>query len=334
MTEELTEWCMGLPLTQRRELDEAERQKLQRQVNFLHGCGIGLLLLYPALAAFVCIVAWATSMSVEETKAALVVGGILVSVVILPVLLLSVRDILHRRRALLSDLSAQSVKRFAGVFTPGAGGEDFAKKLRRACFAPDKTTGEWSIEVLAASGRVWRVQDQPVKAWMNAPIMELARTPEMASIAAQWLQPVPLPTPDKVMGGQREMSPAEREELRRYARRLWLRPLPVAIGLTLWAGIPLSLQLFSHHAANRKSSVPFSILVGLAALTDAQFVTALRLSRRMQRDGQIGRVAIVRVEHSDPARPAGPVIEILPLARREWTRAGQPASWRMSDAPR
>ena len=273
------------------------------------------------------------ALSVDETKGALVVGGILLGVVIGPFLLLGVRDIVQRRKALLSDLSAQSVKRFAGVFTPGTGGEAFRQRLPRPQFAPDQTTGEWSIEVLAASGRVWRVQDQPVKMWMMVPIVQVAQTPEMASIAAQWLQPVARSEQGTLLSGRRDLSPGERDELRRFARRLWLRPLPAALGLSLWLGALLGLMLSQGRLPPTiDGRVHLAFLALLTVVSDALLASALRTARRMCQDAHAGQVIIVQVEQVAEGREPSDVVEVLPLAGRQWTAAGRPAAWRMSDA--
>jgi hypothetical protein len=339
------EWCAGMPLAMRRPLDEGERRRLGDEARRLRWRGWGVVLLYPVLAAAFALAAARSHEFSPLSQGILAVGAILLFALCLPVQILVARDAFARSRGLSQDRRCGFIKRYAGELDARAGADQTLLLLRRARLIPADSSGEWSIEVLPASRRVWRVRDRSVAGWIVARAVEVADTPEVAAIAAQWLEPAGRIGNATLLGGQRELSGAEREELCRYARRLWLRPLPWAIGLTLWLSMPVAVLIVEGNLHSRGDWIRFALLALATLWMDAAFLRGLWVAGRLRRDAAAGHVMILRPEPGGPPPPegeawppatgaAGPdaeepvTLEVLPFSHWLWTEDSRPASWR------
>jgi hypothetical protein len=175
---------------------------------------------------------------------------------------------------------------------------------------------------------------------------EVAEPPPVAAVAAQWLEPVAHSEEGTLLGGQRELSQAEREELRRFARRLWRHPLPWAVGFTLWLSMPVALLVFGGDPEGKVEGFQLAILAAVTLWIDFHWLRALWISRRLQQDAREGQVLIFRA-HPGPApvpsegelsksddpleEESGLVpvtVEVLPRSQWCWTEDGRPAVWR------
>ncbi|HET9471347.1 MAG TPA: hypothetical protein VFO24_09605, partial [Usitatibacter sp.] len=152
-----------------------------------------------------------------------------------------------------------------------------------------------------------RVMGQPVRRWIVAPTTEVASSPPGAAIAAQWLEPIAHNDAATLLRGQRELSTAEREELRRFARRLWRRPLPFAIGFTLYFFVPLATLLQEGLRESRADGFLFLLMAWVTLRIDTAFARALWHARRLEQDAREGRIVILR---TDPITP--PVTDEAP----------------------
>lgn len=339
------EWCSGLPLVHRRSLSEAERERIRREAGVLRRRGCRDVILFLASFSVVLVIAPQTDRGAQPAQNVLTVGFVLWILVGLPVTLLLARDSFTRGRQLRRDLRHGTVKRFAGA-SPLV--DDTFRRLWRAHLAPDQQGDEWTLEVLPASGRVWRAMDLPVPFWMVVQTVEVAEPPPFAEIASQWLSPIEQEGEATLMIGQRELSREEREEMCRYSRRLWQGLLPLATCLTLWLSVPVTLMIGNGsihiHPLNRLRLVFLAICT---AAVDYELVSALRLAHRMRRDESDGRVVIVRIVkdssraclHDAGAGDAAKqqdgeekrdVAEVLPMSRRLWTENGRPSAWRLT----
>src|SRR5205814_7331358 len=119
-----------------------------------------------------------------------------------------------------------------------------------------------------------------------------AAGPRGAAVAAGWLERVARSDGATVLAGARELSDAERDEIRRVARRLWRRPLPYAIGLTLWLAIPLTFLLLGHRFTADLERARFAFLAVITLAVDLRFFSSLRSARLLERDAGAGRVMI------------------------------------------
>lgn len=335
MSPTVNEWCAGMPLVEKRPFSSEERERLEREAKRLRRQGWFVVWLYPVLVAFFALIATQgdTSSSLVQT---ILTGGAILLFLGLPLIILIARDSFRRSRGLFGDLKAEYIKRFVGPPVADSGeNETLHTLLRRRMLSAD--AAEWNLELLPASGRLWRIMDRPVAKWITVETVEIAETPEFASLAAEWLQPVARSEEGTLLGGERDMSEAERDELRTYAKRLWTRPLPFAIGLTLWFSIPLVMLLLSGDPERKISWFRFIFLGTMTLITDISFALAVRNARLLRQDAEVGRLYILRLESSatpslspEVAEKPSALVEKLPFSGWDWTREGKPAGWRMT----
>ena len=314
-----TAWCLDLPCTRQRPLEAVERERLTREATHLRRnvwrlwCGFTA-----SFVLFLC-VAIPSNPQANVEQGILTVAIIVLISVGLPVAMLLSRDWVRRGRLLRADLCRDVVK----------------------CYG--EQADSCTVEVLAASRYLWRVDGGPAPGWKVVEEVELADAPPFAALAAKWLQPLGDDPTSGVSRGERDMSGQEAEELRRSARRLWLRPLPLAVGLTAWAALPLTALVLTGPFHGVWEWVQVCGLFASAATSDFLVIQGLLLARVFRADCRNGRIVIVRYETppeqdavtspDDEAEPLmgqpGPVtLEVLPVSGRVWTEEGRPAAWR------
>jgi hypothetical protein len=188
------------------------------------------------------------------------------------------------------------------------------------------------------------VNETFVSPWIQARWVELADAPAFATVAAEWLEPVQRVEDVTLLRGERELSTEEMEELRHYARQLWRKPLPLAVGLTLWSSLPLAFILAGNASGRQSPGDRFRMcfLFFFTVLADARLISGIRTARQHHRDIAIGRVVILQEERektkgtmegqepSETPKVRSEVVEALPETRKIWTVGGQPAPWRMT----
>lgn len=335
----MTEWTLGLALVHERPLEDWERHVINKMALRYGWQVIGIWVLYPAALVCIVLAAGFASMfaSMQPTFfAALLLMALMVG---LPVTILATQAWVRRSRGLFGDLKQGVVKCYAGSVGPAFNYDRAFQRLQRDGLAPSIGVDKWNVEVLSVSRRLWLVDGQAVRRWTDAPAAQVAATPAFSAIAAEWLQPVGS-TPDaQMLGGQREMSPAERDEVLRHARRMVIRPAPFAIALTAWL-------LVQSHVTGVVGQVQIILLAMLAATANLALFRSLHQASQLHRDSRTGTLVIMRIEpktRTDAASvttgslPAsatatneaqGETMELLPISRLTWTEDGRPAIWR------
>jgi hypothetical protein len=211
--------------------------------------------------------------------------------------------------------------------------------------APDGTGGakDYRIEMLPASGTAWRINGDLLPRTGSLTPYRVADVPEIAAVAAQWLQPVPQhsdsPDAPKISRNQRELSPSERAEIRQHRRGLIWNGWFILYAFDIF----YAAALWDHFASspNRETLETLyfaAITVGVLCL-HGRPLQQLLLSRRIARDLAHGSVIIIgytaantpseESEASEPSEPEASVIfELLPSSHLIWTTEGAPAPWR------
>ena len=333
----MREWCNGLPLQRVRELGPQERSELETEVQrarsgvWRWGCGFPLLM----WGALMILVTGLQSAS-EKLRSGFmgqnfdainsVLAGIAVFLFCVPsVGWLRARDWRRWRRDALADLDANSVSVYRDAVEKAVqkqeGDPDLLEKV-----AP--SLREHSLEVLSASRRILTCDGERVSGHQMAPATKIAETPPAAARAAAWTTPL-TPTALREEGeglNRRDLSLGEREEIERYAGKMWKPLLWPAIGFSSWIGIPLTLHLVTQTPTKPE---PMAYFVGaMAVWFNWNLARTVWLSRRLQRDAAGGTALVVRFL-PDPAEPELPQSgEFLPLSGVEWTVDGQPSAWR------
>ena len=217
MEEEI--WCAGLPLAFRRQLLPEEQTTLAlalKRGRVRGGIAVILTPIIFLLWVALMIVALLPSnerFAILSILVLLTVTGLLVGAIF------TAYEQLKSVDRIPADLRRGEVLHFEGVLQTNPIDETQKAFLnsRRPHFPalrPEYPHPQ-VIEILAVSKRVWTVNGElALRSRITARPRTIAKTPEFASIAEQWLQPVP--TPDahgEVLAGQRELSASEKTEL-------------------------------------------------------------------------------------------------------------------------
>ncbi len=188
--------------------------------------------------------------------------------------------------------------------------------------------GPRCLEALAASRRAWRLDGARIAAYVRVEYADAEPPPEAAAIAAEWVQPLYTIPGAVVHGNRRELSEPERRELRRYIRDLTLKPVGPTLLLTAWFSLPLILGTAAQY------QVQLVLCGAITVRTWYWMARNLQRASRIARDLRAGSVMILRrgplpdeLEFEYDGELSEP-IEILPIARIDWTVNGRPAGWR------
>jgi hypothetical protein len=179
-----------------------------------------------------------------------------------------------------------------------------------------------SFEVLPVSEVVFRSNGHSPKKWRRAPIIAVAKTPPIASIAADWLQPIDRPV-GRFFSGKRNLSGAEREEIRRWAVEVLDHRRRHAVSYVCWAAFLGWLSRWGYPDL-------FYAALAVASYTGSKICSEIRLFLALQRDAKVGTVIINRRAKAKDGgiEPIGAPSEFLPSAQLKWTEDGSPAEWR------
>ena len=314
------EWCAGLPFARQRPMEEAERQGLRREARKQIGLCLGSVTIFVITLAMLASLAFADPPG--RFQQAYIMALAVMIALGFPCVALLARDCARRASETFRDLRDGSIKRFEGTLNAGAEEDATLGSLLAAKLLPQTQNAPLQLEILPASRRVWRVNEAVVRGWIIAQTVRVARTPEQSRIAAQRLaSSAPRPTDAAPQVTQRDLSPAEQDELRRYARRLWLRPLPFAALMTLMSVWAVASVLLRHDPNFFFHSGRTFTLLSIAAGLDSHWLRNFLVARRLGQDMAQGQVSIA----NDPSN----VMETLPVSQKTWTENGQPASWRV-----
>lgn len=321
------DWCLGLPQTACVPLSTEEILTLRRERRRLLVWGWVLLLLFPfcLLGALLVLVALSPLALSKSVTMAVAFTVFLVAALVLA----TGKQFLTRAHTNAKNQRQGEKRIFAGVVPEELRGDPSLRRLLQDGYL-QPLTEEQVFEVLAPSGRLWQVNAQPVRRWMTLDISTATNPPENAHIAAQWLEPIGEVDGQQVLGGQRELSAAEGEELRRIAGRLQRTPLVPALLLSLWSLLAVGFAVYKWVLP---TDLPFYGLLGVTLLADAALLHGVLKARRLHRDLAEGFVFILQgseTPEQDPDDEKNRLIEVLSVSHVVWTVDGQPATWRRS----
>lgn len=308
-----TIWADGLPRTGQRALEPAEIQAVKRAAwRSLTG---GACLAAATLAGFASL--FLLMLSLNEQPDAPVgsaaIGALFLLTTISSLILVGARK-LKSGIALLRDCQIGVVEQFVERTD---GGEDR------------------SLEVLPCSGLRWSATELRVTGADPVLRKEIANLPAFARLAAEWVEPVSTRDGKTVHVSQRELTQAEIGEVRRLRIRLCAGPLATGALLAAWC-LPVlaySIVAGAYPPGHNEIAVFLLVIVTTLAITNAG--KSLLLAGKLARDARLGRVGIMRypeetaVPDSSDSALSAPV-EVLPHCGILWSRAGQPAPWRVS----
>jgi len=327
-----TQWCAGLPLVEQLPLTEQERTVLRKERLRLSVIGVvGACLIPVTLIAF--IICMIMSMDTGSGPTAVKHLALIVSLVVIGLLAAVANDSLVRSKGLRNDLRTGVKMCFAGCLTQTDPYNRTQQKLLEQRLLHQDPAREQSLIVLPGSGRVWLVNEQPLRKWITTSQAVTADAPEVAGIAAQWLEPVELADGTVVPLGHRELSDDEKTEIRRFSRQLFWKSFWPALLLSIWCFPLLYLCILDRRWPDE--SLYFSFLILITICADFFFIVNCRFIWRMRRDVAYGQVIITRAQATDnldkdvnDLPSAEQTTEWLPLSNQKWTIDGLPAPWR------
>jgi len=337
MDTQSTLWCAGLPLVAQLPLAEADRRALRREAALLLVAGmvcapLSVILFLAGLAIFAIAVSDAGN---EGTPVVWVL--FFGALALVGVLFVVARESFRRAKGLRGDLRAGEKLRFEGTLAEATLDETLARLLCKRLLRNDAQP-QW-LEILPASRRIWRANDRPVRSWIVASWAETAEQPEVAHIAAQWLEPIGVIGDFDMQQGRRELSAEEMEELRRCAKGLWRKPLLPALLLSLWSFPLAGYAIVSHKWPAGWGGIMLALLTVSAVLLDYDLYQRLRQARCIGRDLADGFVIILnaRADEEKGAEDAAPgeehLYEGLLHSGLLWTEDGRAAGWRKKSEP-
>lgn len=305
------EWYAGVPFQDTRELTLEERYELQTQQRRLlwTGCLALMLSIFTLIGMFFVLLI-----------------GEFVSIPPFVAMLLMLLLLALTAWILMTGLTRCG-------YAVGLNADLRAGYLKRYAFL--KEDGElYEMEVLPASNRLWRVNQEMVYRWVSRKPVWVANVPEIAHVAAEWVSPPEGASQDEPHYNWRALSETEKLELSRFANGLVFKLLPLTLFLTIWL-IILAASTLSRGDIPA-DPISFVILAVIVVAVNWQFIVRCMQASRLRRDRDAGQVVILRwlQQESDAEanrQPAlSPPVEVLPRTRFVWTENGRPAGWRLA----
>jgi hypothetical protein len=225
--------------------------------------------------------------------------------------------------AVRKELAAARLLRFKGrVVVPRLGRGPAAALVRSGDV---KAGGVHTLDVLARSGRLVRVDGRRPRARLFLGIASTAALPETAKIAAQWLRPVKLQGGRDVLQGSRALGAEEETELSAHVTRFRKRSI---VALSILAANVALFALVARSTWPTPLRIALCVAVSIGTLIDLSKISAiLRLFFGLRRDLGAKKIIIVAIPLKEGAAETPPV-EILVHSRLQWTHMGRPAPWR------
>jgi len=320
-------WSSGLKIAGTHELAPHERIRLHRRALLLAAQGgvalAGLVLGLLAPLAFI-IVGSVRSPSAVPGTILIILWTIAIAAVTA-----AAKTCIIRAAQIHQDAVAGVVHVFQGPLADIPTDRTYRALVRQRLLTPGSDAMQ-TIEVLPNSSLVWRVNGRMPDRWFVSPTVRVAEVPAFAALAAEWLQAGETGLGNRALSGQRDLTPAEVDEIRQHARRIIMRPLGPAL---LFTGAAVAI-LWTHNGYIPPSmNGPFAWIVSVASLSVLVLALSAASAFQYRKDAEVGRVLILRfvIEPSssnEPADQLSPPVEVLPFSRAPWTEDGRPAHWR------
>jgi hypothetical protein len=335
------EWACSLPKVGERQLTSEEIGKLRQMARNSRN-NIWLLWIVYIFAWFLVFqFSFGSSSPNGLTQDTLVMASIALIFVGLPAAILFTRDWMNERRANLDDIKSQNVKLFAGLLNAQALSDPIIRNLYERRNYSCELDKPIRIEILASSKRVLTINGHEIFHGITVNIVELPKTPDLLETILWPLNEPAISNAEPLDQGKRRMKEAELEELSKYIRNSWTKPLPWSVGLTIWLSVPLTFLIIDHGAPASFNWPLFTFLAVITLLRDISLVNGIRRAIKLNRDRKTGVVVILRVHPQNSVAKIDTAIlsegslqqsekwaEILPVSGFVWSESGEPAAWR------
>jgi hypothetical protein len=337
----MTKWCMEWPVEEQIPLTNEEIKSLRGEKLRKNSFGCLLALLFPFIFLFglVYLPDISVSFNGDSFWFKLIIYVFLVSSA-LP--LLFANKLMKYADNIKSDISDGYKYRFSGKITNEmrySNEIDFL--VVEEYLSSDKQITQ-SIELLS-SGIVWTVNDIRITSRLNLPVSYLSAVPEIAAIAAEWVEPIP---DTSFKSGHRELTGDEKDEMREWGSQQWKTYILWAIMMTAWTGTFVTFMIIDKRMPDSLWNwVQFTIMIVLTFLADKGLIDGIITAVRINSDIKNGHVVILRGplasrfekqiegfstdnDSDENSDTSDQTVEVLPVAGLVWTVNGKPGDWR------
>ncbi len=328
-------WCAGLPESAGRPMNQSEITIIRTEITRYYRKIALTLFMFPALLLICAGMFHLVSVVGYSGPDFITPLAIIYIALIIPIGLIYIRDCVVRSKGLKSDLNIRYLRRFEGELQSiDPADETQSYLLRRSFLRPDLESVQ-ELELLQITSRIHSINGQQLRCWKTASIEETAVRPEIADIAAQWLEPVNESDTNSLFTGNRHLTNDELGELRSKIKRMWRKHLVPAFLLSLWVLSGIIAWKYSTSTITTSNKLHMVWVVVLTLFYDIMFAVDTIQAFKVHKDINLGTVIIVRqeipVEENKTEMSIGndyKIFEFLPISRLLWTEGGHPASWR------
>jgi hypothetical protein len=332
----MTRICsLDLPLVAQRGLEEPEKRSILRTAN---GFGRRIALVWSFILGTPLLLFLVGRVTPPGNALFDAVATIIICLLMLaglPAALMISRDCLRIRRRLLDDLRMDQICEFRGRWTSQSPSDPAYFKIEKNRALQGNDTDEVAVNVLPVSGRVVTIDGNEVTRWIEVQLIEIAPPASAAPPAGVTFKLEESENGFSVYTSQRDLSEAERLELKRHAYDSWRKPLPYTIGFAIWFSMPIAVIILNGRLA---TTVDELHAISLAIVTLGAVwnqITGTIRSRKLGADLAAGQLLIVkRVDDITPENGEEPIeiidewAELLTCSGLTWTENGVPADWR------
>ncbi len=329
-------WCASLPETENRIMLDIEIAEIQSEIDGFSRKITVAVAIPPVVFCLIFLLYRNLPADGNFSQDSLLtITSISTIALMIPIEIVFIRDCLIRSKGLKADLNVGIVRRFEGELKSiDPIDHTQAYLLTRSFLRPDLDAIQ-EIELLPATLRLYKVNGQKIRWWKAASVEQTALLPEIADIAAQWLEPVGESEEGVLFAGKRALSQPELTELGIKQRRMWLKYAVPAILLTLLFFLGLSSWDSKSNPLSLSRKVRLAVIGVLALTNDVLFISSAVRAYKISQDKAQASIIIVRrplgpdeKRSNDSAESEFRSYEFLPISRMLWTEEGLPANWR------
>ncbi len=324
-------WCASLPASDNRPMSDNDIIAIRSEIK-RYPRRIALALLLIPILVLINIITFYFESAPNQSDLTFSSPLFLVFIVfILPVEIRYIGECLVHSRGLKADLKNGAILRFEGYlksYNPLNETQSFL--LKKSYLHPDFEAFQ-EIELLPTTLKIYRVNGQYVRQWKIAVIGQTAVTPEIADIAAQWLEPVGEVGDEEIYAGKRQLSISELNELYAQQKQIWKKSIPTIVCLFFLSLVGRDFDLSFTTSVRIRTAVLTIIVLG----SFCELVSNVIRASKFYKDRKLESVIIIRHKITIDENVSGSIVEdqyklfeFLPISRLLWTEEGHPASWR------
>ena len=327
-------WCLGLPYEGVRELTGDEVAHLKLRISSFRRLSVTYALVFGALFLTLFIYLYKNALfykmpeSFDATFAVFMLIGALT-----PLAGAISADYFIKARALKRDLSKGFIYQFSGII----GGSEEIGRAQHSLIKSGLLTSQGNtaqqIEVLPASGAIFKANRIVPDRWIRAEIGEAVTSPKRPFILALPKEMLGVAIVGKLKLMRRRMSSDEKKELLDHIQRMHVPQISFVLYAVLLTAILMLSYINLPTAEWLKGNPAFLVLCAtLFFLMLFVYATTILRARKLTKDSELGWLIIFPLDGKPAFKgcdPATTQAELLPISFGAWNVAGKPSLWRL-----